>query len=341
MRKLLTQNQIERLKERFRNEPLLKACQQTYRRYEESLEVLLVSPEDIFCLSVEVLDNILSYRDITQEYIDEIKSDIIVGIRRNWMSDAPPKEREMIANAALYVVAITMGFHWHSKYCYGIKEMLLHAIQGKQSFNGKEEKQIIYDIVKQAEGLDDWINNYADNVDYLSDEIEEFLDSKNQTAFSVHKKGREIVVECEKAFVYNNKNSETRNAQLILLYKELKNNHWIASSTDQKEFVNLFLGGISQYKVAWKGKKNMLRYLFKQWIDEKQWLKTPQGFGKWQMVCAHFYLIDKDQNELRIKEDELKNCSNPTESRMDDAQKVIELLNPELNITQAFRDIEE
>ena len=100
------------------------------------------------------------------------------------------------------------------------------------------------------------------------------------------------------------------------------------AESDQKQFLELFYGGQCHNKIAWTGKKNMLHYIFDQWVSKRRYVRMPTGAGLWQIVAAHFYILNlKNKEKTPLTAEELKDSGNP-KNISDNIETLIEFLNP-------------
>ena len=174
MQSKLDQNQIEAVSERFHDHPLLRTCQMTFARYEGDMEKLLFAPEEIFQESAIVLDRLLTDAAEAPMYIERLWDSLKVKIRR-WDKDATQGDLNKITGAICFVVAATLCQHIHSFYNERMKDLLLDAIHRNMGIDEAEETRIIQSLSKCAEDLNDWLLDYVESEEMLSEEIEESL----------------------------------------------------------------------------------------------------------------------------------------------------------------------
>lgn len=84
---------------------------------------------------------------------------------------------------------------------------------------------------------------------------------------------------------------ETLECRVIMLYQYLLKVRWIDQDTDMEQFCALFDGEDCDCKVKWTGKQSQLFYLVKVLL-QKDFIRTPEGVGQWEIVQSHF--LDKD-----------------------------------------------
>ena len=113
MWKTLPQEKVRRLRQSLPEHPLLKACQVAFTPRIALMDGLMVEAEDIFCVVAEVFDSLLKEDHPTQEIVEDLWTNLVINIRRQWQSDASEKDRMFVATAVFYIVRETLGHHWH------------------------------------------------------------------------------------------------------------------------------------------------------------------------------------------------------------------------------------
>lgn len=171
MQSKLKPNQIETLGEKYRDHPLLQACQRAFACYDAEMEHLLFAPEEIFREAAIMLDHLLSDPDEAANFIAGLWIEQKRKIRR-WDATSTQGDLNKITGAICFVVAATLCQHPHSFYNEQVKDLLLDEIRKNMGIDEAEETRIIVALSKCADGLDEWLMDYAESEDYLSDEIE-------------------------------------------------------------------------------------------------------------------------------------------------------------------------
>jgi len=335
MQNKLSLKQIETIRNAFREHPLLVCCQKAFARYEADFEQLLFSPEEIFLESSIIIDIIKESPQEADNYLTDLWSKVKTKIRY-WEQGTPQSDLNTASAFVLYVSAVAFCQHWNSFYSENISSKLLDIVRSNAQI---DEESILLKMALYSENLSTWVNDYLDNEndEYLSEDIEASLTNKLKLAKKPKAEVKPLN-KFQKAFTYNHEEAREKSAKLVVLYKELKNRHWIAFDTDQKQFLDIFLGGSTQNRIAWTTSNNTLRYLFDQWIG-KGWLEIPAGIGKWQMVCSRFYSYNKKKNETKeFTEKQFKNADNPSDKKKEEADYVVRLLDPDLDFTSHLTD---
>lgn len=174
MQNKLTQNQIKKVSETYRNHPLLIACRKTFECYDADMQGLLFAPEEIFLEAAIILDEILKEPDSAVDYVSGLWYHLKRKIK-NWEPQAPQKELDKITGAILYVVAAVLCQHWQSFFNDELKDMILELARRIIKNDETEEERIIIELSRSAEGLDKWLNSYTESEDCLSEDIFELI----------------------------------------------------------------------------------------------------------------------------------------------------------------------
>lgn len=174
MQSKLNQNQIEKISERYHDHPLLVACRQAFGCYEAEMQRLLFAPEEIFLEAAIILDKLLCEPECANQYANGLWNALKVKIRR-WEPEAPQDDVNIISSAILYVVAAVLCQHYHSFFNDELKDILLETASKIMSNDNAEEERVIMALSLCADGLDEWLSDYSESYEQLSEEIIEFV----------------------------------------------------------------------------------------------------------------------------------------------------------------------
>lgn len=178
MLKNLEKSQVEKLRSKFREHPLLLTCQQAFRHYMASMESFNFTSEDLFVEAAIAIDEVFDSPTDAPQYIEDLWDNLKIKLKSRTQPIPSQADLNTVCGVLFYVVAATMSLHWRE--CYN-KEIvgLLRQIVGKKGFcvNEEEQKDIIENLCKHSEGLEDWINEYEVSGVWLKDEIETCLAS--------------------------------------------------------------------------------------------------------------------------------------------------------------------
>jgi hypothetical protein len=347
MLKTLPQEKVRRLRQSLPNHPLLEACQVAFTPRIALMDGLMVEAEDVFCVVAEVFDSLLLEDHPTLEFVENMWTNLVINIRRQWQSDASEKDRMLVATSVFYIVRDTLVHHWHSRYCdewYDILSMVIE--KRKKQCDLDEEQELLKRLDQCAAGLNDWINDYIASEELLTEKMSAILDGKEFT-IPRGKSGRkpkdlQIIVSTFDYLPLLN----DRAARLQAFYQSLKGKY-IDKKTDLQNFVDIFQNTSTSRKIVWIREIKLLKYLIDK-LDKLGYISCPQGYTKWQIVCAHF--------QLRVKQkhtnDNITNDSYeiidliPTQftkggkvpETYDELDRIIRILDPKTKYEESLQD---
>ncbi len=131
-----------------------------------------------------------------------------------------------------------------------------------------------------------------------------------------------------KAFNYDA--GDETNTRLQWFYRGLLALGWIKSDTELKNFLSVFSGKETSYRIIWTGDINALSELFLELIKRRGIVGLPEGESIWVMVNARFW--DHEGNK-EFGNEKLGSTRAPVDSR-DDIDLLVEILNPETDLDE-------
>lgn len=139
------------------------------------LKSLKVYPEDVFREVAYMLDYLLTAEDVIQKEIDGLWVLLINDIRE-WKSDVQDEDKMLFAGTVFIMVKKILCHHCESRYCDTIHDMLDAVIEEKLSIPDDQEHQQFLDrLLECSDMLSEWVNQYEDCDEWLSEEIEMVL----------------------------------------------------------------------------------------------------------------------------------------------------------------------
>lgn len=169
-------NLAEKLKFRFHDHPLLLTCQSAFHHYMADMSQFDFASEDMFILTANVIDTIFEEPAYAPQYIESLWDNIKIELKQKAHVIPPQEDLNVVCKVLFYVVAATLSLHWREYYNNEIVGLLRQTVDKKGSFiDVEEQKEIIENLCKHAEGLKDWISGYENSKEWLSDEIAEAL----------------------------------------------------------------------------------------------------------------------------------------------------------------------
>lgn len=131
-----------------------------------------------------------------------------------------------------------------------------------------------------------------------------------------------------KAFIYDA--GDETNTRLQLFCRGLLALGWIKADTELKNFLGVFSGKETSYRIIWTGDINALSELFLELIKRRGIVELPEGESIWVMVNARFW--DHTGNR-EFGNEKLGSTRAPVDSR-DDIDLLVEILNPETDLDE-------
>lgn len=176
MLKNIEKSQVEKLRSKFREHPLLLTCQQAFRHYMASMESFNFTSEDLFVEAAIAIDEVFDSPTDAPQYLEDLWDNLKIKLKSRTQPTPTQADLNIVCGVLFYVVAATMSLHWREFYNKEIVG-LLRQIVGKKGFcvNEEEQKDIIENLCKHSEGLEVWVNEYEDSEDWITDEIDACL----------------------------------------------------------------------------------------------------------------------------------------------------------------------
>ncbi len=348
MQKILNKTERQRLQSHFTGEttvdPLFEVCRNVFAERAASLEGAKADYEDVYLLVVYVLDSLFFNSNIEgQQDIDDIWNIILMQVRE-WPG-ATVNDRKIIADTVFRIVHKLLCHHWDTYYSDNLYELFSNTLDREKTNNNKEEQKRFRERLSDySDKLDDWINNAYDG--HLSEEIESAIAGKTaKVRVLKSRSGRKpkdvksIVV----TFDYLSYLSD-RTARLQALFESLKG-RFIAIDSELKDFINLFQNTTTKTKIVWIQEIVLLKYFI---LKIENYLTLPQGYTKWQIVCAHFQIRNKqiiinveNRDESYVIED--LSTKQFTKGRKipkthDELDRIIRILNPKIDYKESLQE---
>lgn len=274
MLKKLSLNLQERLKDRFRDHPLMQTCQKVFLHYMASMEQFDFTAEDLFVEVSEVIDSILGNPQGARQYLENLWDTLKIKLKRKAPTPPPQADLEMVCGVLYYVVAAIFCLHWREFYNTELVNMLRDTVERKRLFSDDEE-EIISNLCHHADALDDWINHYDDSDKWLSDEIADVINSRKD-------KDEDDFLPCGTTFT---KTALLTDKLIDIIGQRLAQAHKLNASPD--DWRKLFSGINQQFDMAWLGTEGELRDLFKMLTDKPQYIKPKRNF---QLILKSHFL---------------------------------------------------
>lgn len=255
MQSKLNQNQIERVRERYREHPLLIASSKAFGHYDACFQRLLFSSEEIFLEAAIVLDRLFTDPNSAKEYVGRLWNELKRKIRY-WDKEAPQEDLDKIVGAIFYVVAAVLNLHHHRFFNDEMKELLLSDARKQMKASAEEEEEFIIQLSLCAEGLEEWLKEYIESDELLSEEIQA-IDDEDETTTLVPNH-------------FSLPNDDTSIARLKRVLAKLKKDGYVHKNTKAKDwiFVCTGVGEEPNNPIQWLKDYDELGYFVQQFFHD-------------------------------------------------------------------------
>lgn len=174
MQRLLTEEEIEKIRKNFSDNALLLACQQTWPVIQEIVESVMIHSEDIFCETAWLMDELIGADKDTDTYslVSGLWANCLSNIGR-WSNNCISiTDRYTIRSTIFSLVATTLSLHYQSLYCDLLRDGLLTVIEENRptpkDIHGQQQMETLKDAQTNslsacADILSQWINEYIDD----------------------------------------------------------------------------------------------------------------------------------------------------------------------------------
>ena len=192
----LSDKEQSKVKECFREHPLLTACQHAFKCYQANMAPLLFSPEEVFYEASVILDHIheLPHTNEVQKYIADLWNELRIKLSK-WEKNSTPNNLDLAVSAVLYTAAMVMNRYWTTFYYSDVTSWLLQAIMDNMKVDYQEMTRVFCGFLDENDGIEDWINNVYDGC--FSDEIEAAMKGKQLFASAVsYPQKSNVIIQC-------------------------------------------------------------------------------------------------------------------------------------------------
>ena len=344
----LTKSEKQRLRKYFgdeRQHPLFVACDNVFSARAARLQGVKADGEDVFREVAALLDFLWEapQGSLCQRDVNELYTRLVNDVR-DW-EHSTPIDREIIADTIFRIVRKMMCHYyplWHSEQVFRMMGATLE--HGSRKLDNEDVQEFDSQLYTFSVPLNAWVNQ--DYEGHLSDEIKEVVDGK--VIPLKRKSGRRAVnpEDITESFRYLPTQSD-KAQRLQAFYNSLKRG-FIDIKTDKRTFINLFMGTSMTDYIVWTKSARELHYLI-DCLTRKEWITTPKGYGKWQVVCARFRIRTKKKETI---DDSMTNDSyvieplSPTQFSKDsgvpttheELDKAMRILDPRMNYEEALQD---
>lgn len=320
---------------------------------------MVALPEQLFYEAAFLLDDVLEQPDSTASQLSRRWTEIVTA-HRKIAPTATPMELYLSTAAVFLVVAVALSLHRKTLYNQLLHDTLLDVVEKKKQQQVQDKTtlpvaeaechHVVCDLSADSQPLDEWINDYIDTPgEWLSDVVQRVagggpyqltvkLSSKPKTVRQPQ--NPETI---EDSFTYCAQGIEDKALRLQLFCQCLLG-RYIDKDTDQQQFIDMFLGKNTTYKVTWIGNIKELKYLFEKLFDHL----VTHKHTKWTAVCARFNYRakisvpdpDTTKKEYRFQIEKLtsQNFNTQPPEKHDALDRIIKILLPQTQPRKALDD---
>lgn len=274
------------------------------------LKSLAAQPEDVFREVVYLTEFLLCRPDVTQRQVDGLWANLVNDIRL-WEHCVPDEDKMMVAGTVFCITRDALGHYWKLQYNEDIYEMLSSTLDKKHTVCDEgEEQDFLTHLTECSELLNEWINGYEDEEEWLSDKIEGCLRKRkpdpkpyvepksakdySRYSFRLTPKGR-FKGKIEKLLEWLH--DELVERKYIIDYDSPTDDDYLRN-LDMEErnrliFNEVFSGADVNSHIVWIGDKVALRYFILQLIHRGA-LSWKKGPGKWQITRNRIWYRQKE-----------------------------------------------
>lgn len=277
---------------------------------------------DVFYESACLLDLLWSKPDTTQHQVDRLW-DRLFNDCREWQANMSGHDKQMVASTVFQIVRATLAQHYDSHYCEDICNMLNNTIERElKCIDLEEQKVFLQHLVEQSPALSEWINNYDDSDEWLSDEIADVIADKGcgeHTMIKIRKPkaskrtnmGEKRLSNKPKTLKYfthgNNGILRKQRKRVDIVYNKWIEWGWIDDLTATDDFDAFFEGEPRHCNITWKAITTVLTLLLQELLEQpyiaKQKRQSPSSMVREQFGLTPNFDKNRlaDDDEFRIE----------------------------------------
>ena len=130
MRSRLQRNQKESVRNEFEAHPLMQMCQWAMKRQEVKMLSLRLSPEEVFCEAVEVIDRIVASPKEVDTLLHALW-DTLLSDYLDLTDGATPADAERAAACVYYAAIAALIYCSYAGYKYGVVRKLMADVHSR------------------------------------------------------------------------------------------------------------------------------------------------------------------------------------------------------------------
>ena len=281
------QNQRDKLKEHFKDYIFYKLCKTTRNAFLLHYANIMVSSEDLFADAAQILDELLTERDINAERCSELWSEKLSIYRENdtTLVDVAVSQAEVAM--LFYTVMFGLESVNHSHYCRTLQKTLyshLSLMWNKQNERSEDVENTLFGkITPLGEEMHAWMEGYFTSVESLTEEIKNVLHPVKKQC--VKPKDKEKVYY---TLLYKCEDVSLRIKRIDLVRRKCEEWGWLEVNTDVNDFANFFSGKPRDCRLKWNANNAVLSFLITKLLDMKDCFGHINGCSSRAVVTNQF-----------------------------------------------------
>ena len=237
------------------------------------LNGLQATQYDIFSESAELLDYLLYNPELTQNQMNSLWNLKLIRVR-GWKADATEHDKQMVVSTIFLVVRAVLAQHIESRYNETCCDLLSHTLEKELTESDEQEvSEVNQRLIELSPTLCEWINNYNDDDNWLSDQIVDVINSSSKKQAEDFKPDGTTFT---KTTLINDTLIDIIEQRLSLAQK---------LNGDPNDFRKLFSGINQHFTMTWLGSGGELRDFFKMLVNYK-YIKPNKGYQR--ILKSHF-----------------------------------------------------
>ena len=171
MNKRLIESLQERIAERYREHPLMKACRGAFTDYQADMNFLLFSPVEVFVEAADIIDGLFDEAVNDKDYVAGLWNRLTIKYKL-WQPGTPGEEVQTAVCSVFYAVAVSLSVCDEGYFRETLKEAILDEVYRHKSIVKQQEDVVIVRLATYANELKTWMDEYVKSVSRFSDEIQ-------------------------------------------------------------------------------------------------------------------------------------------------------------------------
>ncbi len=241
----------------------------------------------MFCLVAWLLDYVMNSDTLLEQCdVDRLWDNMALQLR----DQLEVPDRIVIVDTVFRIVRKLLCHHWDTYYSYDLYPLFTATIEWESNREDGEHQRFQDSLSVHSAALNEWFNNAYDG--RLSEQIEQVMNAQQTAIKQLRPRGGRRSVNPETitaSFVYQP--TVQHRQERLQAFHSLLNGTYL--QCDLMCFLDIFQGASTTKKILWLRTIKELRYLIDR-LTGLGYVTLPQGYGKWQITCARFELMQKN-----------------------------------------------